>query len=145
MDLNVELQALAKQLGDVAAGLSALHARSAAAAAGPKAAAPARHDAAPVAAATASSAQQHNHRASGRLEAVLERGISLVTEGSEAEGPTRPRLYPAGGHAPAPRLDQLEHDQFDKTEVLDALKLDSFEGFYNLSMQVLVLALVRFP
>ena len=122
-----ELHILGKQLGDIAAKFNSLQAHA-------KADQQRVHD--------AKSAESRNAQSAVRLEAVLERGISLVTDASENEGPVGPQLYPGGGHAPAPRLDQLEHDKWDQTQVLDALKLDSFEGFYNLAMQVLVLAMV---
>ena len=78
---------------------------------------------------------------SGVIRAVLARGISLETDNSDGDTTaTRPTLYPRS-HAPAPRLDALEHADWDKTDVLDALRLDKFEGLYNLSFLVLVFSL----
>lgn len=43
-------------------------------------------------------------------------------------------------HRPAPGLDALEQLSWDTTDTLEALKLESFTGFYNLAMMVLLFA-----
>lgn len=92
---------------------------------------------------TAGGDGKHHQRTEStrRLQAVIERGIALATDASDNDAPIRPELYPGGGHRPQARLDALEHSRWDEGPLLDTLKLESFEGFYNLSMQVLALAL----
>lgn len=145
-EFSAELAQLGQQLGDIAAKFSALQAKSqsqAKAKEKERVTADAPHARLGSSSRSSGGGDSASRQSAQRLEAVLERGISLVTDGSENEGPVRPQLYPGGSHQPTARLDQLEHDKWDQTQVLDALKLDTFEGFYNLAMQVLVLAMVR--
>lgn len=62
------------------------------------------------------------------------------SEGGEARlARFRPAIYP---HAPETRKDSLEANRWAETELLDALKLESFEGFYNLSFVMLAFSLL---
>jgi hypothetical protein len=75
--------------------------------------------------------------------ALVARSMSLEAFSSEDDSLLlRPAKYP---HAPAARLDGLERERFGEQEVLDALKLESFEGFYNLAMLLLTFAMVCLP
>ena len=66
----------------------------------------------------------------------IRRAPSLAEITSEDDAMNlRPTLYP---HPPRPQMDSLEESQWDG---LDALKLDTFQGFFNLSMLLLVFAL----
>eukprot|EP01138_Halocafeteria_seosinensis_P001402 gb/GECG01001438.1/.p1 GENE.gb/GECG01001438.1/~~gb/GECG01001438.1/.p1 ORF type:complete len:450 (+),score=55.47 gb/GECG01001438.1/:1-1350(+) len=48
---------------------------------------------------------------------------------------TRPAMYP---HEPHPREDALERHKFHETDLLEALRLETFQGFYNLAALLLV-------
>jgi len=67
--------------------------------------------------------------------------VKVETEGGADEKPKskRPTHYP---HRPEARADELEKHRFDELELLDALKIESFEGFYNLSFILLMFALL---
>ena len=65
------------------------------------------------------------------------RGLLVETDNESDAVPPRPLMYPSSHHVPAPRLDALEYSKWDQLDSLDALKLDSFEGFYNLAMLAL--------
>jgi hypothetical protein len=68
------------------------------------------------------------------------RGLSVETTGSsDADADMRPALYPES-HKPKPSVDALEAHQWAETQVLDALRQDSFEGFYNVAMLAMVFA-----
>ena len=81
--------------------------------------------AAPVRVATSQSSQDE---ASSRLSRT--RSLADVASDEDASN-LRPTLYP---HPPRPQNDSLEESHWDG---LDALKLDSFQGFFNLSMLLL--------
>jgi MBOAT, membrane-bound O-acyltransferase family len=90
---------------------------------------------------TTPSAPQSNsklERQKSEIDAFLSEGIVLEQASSEDEfSLTRPSLYP---HKPTPRLDALEKSRF-KFE-MNSLKLDKFEGFYNLAFLLLSTALL---
>ena len=81
--------------------------------------------AAPLRVASSSSSQDE---ASSRLSRT--RSLADVASDEDASN-LRPTLYP---HPPRPQNDSLEESHWDG---LDALKLDSFQGFFNLSMLLL--------
>ena len=51
----------------------------------------------------------------------------------------RPGLYP---HAPRASRDSLEENKFAELDLMDALQLPSFQGFYNLAFMFLVFTLM---
>lgn len=75
----------------------------------------------------------------GRLS-VLKRGLSIEAPSSEDDNSyLRPAHYT---HKPESRLDGLESQAWSETPIFDALKLDSFQGFYNLSLFLLSFSLI---
>ncbi|RYG52916.1 hypothetical protein EON67_00035, partial [archaeon] len=68
----------------------------------------------------------------------ISRSMSLESMTSDEEHTLRPTQY---AHKPEARLDGLEAENFSETKMLDALKLQSFEGFYNLAMFILFFAI----
>lgn len=70
--------------------------------------------------------------------AAVPSALALDTASSDDDSHyVRPSHYP---HAPASRLDALETNNFSETPLMEALKLDSFSGFYNLALFLLFFA-----
>lgn len=72
---------------------------------------------------------------------ALKRAMSLEAATSEDEGLAyvRPSHYK---HKPENRPDTLEAEGWHETPLMDALRLDSFQGFYNLALFLLVFAIM---
>jgi hypothetical protein len=66
------------------------------------------------------------------------RSASPTGSALEDDEHMRPSLY---SHKPQRRLDEFDRASFEGQSVLDALRLRSFEGFYNLSFLLLCFAL----
>ena len=68
-------------------------------------------------------------------------GISVEEPLSAHEAPARPALYPAR-FGPRARLDALDAHRFGERALLDELRLDAYQGLYNLCALLLIVTLL---
>ena len=72
-----------------------------------------------------------------RLSSSLPSPRGLPSDDESPRPPARPSLYP-NSHRPQARLDGLEARRWGEREILDTLRLEAFEGLYNLCSMLLV-------